>query len=45
MRTGLFTLCILSANVAFAQQKLEDIKIDLPTSERYRKCIYKYCDF
>ncbi|WP_278551170.1 hypothetical protein [Elizabethkingia bruuniana] len=32
MRTGLFTLCILSANVAFAQQKLEDIKIDLPTS-------------
>lgn len=32
MKTGLFTLCILSANIAFAQQKLEDIKIDLPTS-------------
>ncbi|PUB26320.1 hypothetical protein C8J95_1113 [Elizabethkingia sp. YR214] len=32
MKTGLFTLCILTANVAFAQQKLENIKIDLPTS-------------
>ncbi|OBS11409.1 hypothetical protein ATE49_10845 [Elizabethkingia miricola] len=32
MKTGILSLFILTANIAFAQQKLNNIKIDLPTS-------------
>lgn len=32
MKTGIFSLFILTANIAFAQQKLDNIRIDLPTS-------------